>query len=64
MNLTALILIHIADATHPEELQELMRKGHYDAGFAFDGDADLLLPVDEDGNLINGGYTLYIVVRH
>ena len=48
-------------STHPEELQELMRKGHYDAGFAFDGDADRLIAVDEDGNLINGDYTLYIV---
>lgn len=38
-----------------------MRKGNYDAGFAFDGDADRLIAVDEDGNLINGDYTLYIV---
>ena len=41
-------------STHPEELQELMRenKGMFDCGFAFDGDADRLIAVDE--------YALYL----
>lgn len=51
-------------STHPEELQELMREGNYDVGFAFDGDADRLIAVDEDGNLINGDYTLHILGKH
>lgn len=51
-------------STHPEELQEMMREGNYDVGFAFDGDADRLIAVDEDGNLFNGDYTLYVCGRY
>lgn len=47
-------------STHPEELQRMMREGSYDVGFAFDGDADRLIAVDEDGNLIDGDYIMYI----
>ena len=47
-------------STHPEELQRMMKEGNYDAGFAFDGDADRLIACDEDGNLINGDYTMFI----
>lgn len=46
-------------STHPETLQELMRTGNYAAGFAFDGDADRLIAVDEEGNLFNGDQILY-----
>ncbi|MGN1344054.1 MAG: phosphoglucosamine mutase [Traorella sp.] len=51
-------------STHPEELQEIMREGNYDVGFAFDGDADRLIAVDEDGNLINGDYILHICGKY
>lgn len=51
-------------STHPQELQEMMRDGNYDVGFAFDGDADRLIAVDEDGNLFNGDYTLYVCGRY
>ena len=51
-------------STHPESLQELMREGNYDVGFAFDGDADRLIAVDEDGNLMNGDYILHICGKH
>ena len=47
-------------STHPEELQEMMKNGDFDAGFAFDGDADRLIAVDETGNLITGDHTMYI----
>lgn len=47
-------------STHPEELQEMVRNGDYIAGFAFDGDADRLIAVDEAGNLITGDHTMYI----
>lgn len=46
-------------STHPEDLQELMKTGKYDVGFAFDGDADRLIAVDEEGNLFDGDHTLY-----
>ena len=51
-------------STHPENLQEIMREGTYDVGFAFDGDADRLIAVDEDGNLINGDYILHICGKY
>ncbi len=41
-------------STHIEALSELVRKMHYTAGVAFDGDADRCLAVDEKGNLIDG----------
>lgn len=47
-------------STHPEELQRMMKEGDYHVGFAFDGDADRLIAVDEDGNLIDGDHTMYI----
>lgn len=51
-------------STHPEELQQLMKEGNYDVGFAFDGDADRLIAVDEEGNLVNGDYILHICGKH
>ncbi|MDD3323970.1 MAG: phosphoglucosamine mutase [Sulfurospirillaceae bacterium] len=41
-------------ALHPEELGEEVRKLRADIGFAFDGDADRLVVVDEKGNPIHG----------
>lgn len=41
-------------ALHPEELGEEVRKLRADIGFAFDGDADRLVVVDENGNGIHG----------
>ena len=51
-------------STHPERLQDLMREGDYHVGFAFDGDADRLIAVDEEGNLINGDYILHILGKY
>ncbi|MCR5040460.1 MAG: phosphoglucosamine mutase [Clostridia bacterium] len=41
-------------STHIERLSEFVRTGRYDAGFAFDGDADRVLAVDENGELVDG----------
>lgn len=51
-------------STHPEDLQKLMKSGKYDVGFAFDGDADRLIAVDEDGNLFDGDYILYTTSKY
>lgn len=48
-------------STHLEALQELVLKNHLDMGFAFDGDADRCIAVDEKGNLIEGDKILYIL---
>lgn len=47
-------------STHIEGLQKLVMQEKLDAGFAFDGDADRCLCVDENGNIINGDLILYI----
>ena len=47
-------------STHIEGLQDLVRREHLDVGFAFDGDADRCLCVDEKGEVITGAHILYI----
>ena len=47
-------------STHIEGLQDLVRREHLDVGFAFDGDADRCLCVDEEGEVITGDHILYI----
>ena len=51
-------------STHPEELQEYVIKKKCDLGFAFDGDADRCLAVDEKGNLINGDFILMLCAKY
>ncbi len=48
-------------STHIEKLQDLVREKHLDLGFAFDGDADRCIAVDENGNVIDGDVMLYIL---
>ena len=47
-------------STHPEILQEKMKEGNYDLGLAFDGDADRMIMVNPEGNLITGDDVLYV----
>ena len=47
-------------STHIEGLQDLVRREHLDVGFAFDGDADRCLCVDEKGEVIKDEHILYI----
>ena len=47
-------------STHIEHLQQFVVEKGLDIGFAFDGDADRCLCVDEKGNLVTGDHTLYI----
>ena len=46
---------------HPEELQKRVVAQGASLGIAFDGDADRMLLVDEDGRLLDGDYVLYIL---
>ena len=48
-------------STHIERLQKLVREKHLDIGFAFDGDADRCLAIDEKGNLVDGDAIIYIL---
>ncbi len=47
-------------STHIEGLQKYVVENKLDAGFAFDGDADRCLCVDEKGNVVTGDHILYI----
>ncbi|MCR5727997.1 MAG: phosphoglucosamine mutase [Lachnospiraceae bacterium] len=47
-------------STHIEHLQKFVVEKGLDVGFAFDGDADRCLCVDEKGNVITGDHILYI----
>lgn len=48
-------------STHIERLRELVREKHLDLGFAFDGDADRCIAVDENGNVVDGDAIIYIL---
>ncbi len=50
-------------STHIEDLQRYVREIHAEVGFAFDGDADRCLAVDERGEVINGDKIMYICAK-
>ncbi len=50
-------------STHIERLQRLVREQHLDIGFAFDGDADRCLAVDENGHTLDGDAILYVLAK-
>ncbi|MBQ8159584.1 MAG: phosphoglucosamine mutase [Clostridia bacterium] len=51
-------------STHIEHLQQYVVNNHMDVGFAYDGDADRCLCVDEQGNVITGDHILYIYGKY
>ena len=50
-------------STHVEKLCELVKERHLDVGFAFDGDADRCIAVDENGNIVDGDGMMYILAN-
>ena len=53
-----------AGSTHIEHLQKFVVENGLDVGFAYDGDADRCLCVDEKGNIITGDHILYLYGRY
>lgn len=51
-------------STHIENLQKYVRLNRLDVGFAFDGDADRCLAVDERGQVLNGDKIMYICAKY
>ncbi len=51
-------------STHIEGLQAFVKDNPVDVGFAFDGDADRCLAVDENGNVVNGDRIMYICAKY
>ena len=53
-----------AGSTHIENLQKFVVENKLDIGFAFDGDADRCIAVDNKGEVIDGDSILYISAKH
>lgn len=51
-------------STHIGNLQKFVVENGLDVGFAFDGDADRCLAVDEKGNVINGDHIMYVCAKY
>ncbi len=51
-------------STHIEKIQQFVLEKGLDVGFAFDGDADRCLAVDEKGNIITGDHILYVCGKY
>ncbi len=51
-------------STHIEVLQEFVKEKKLDAGFAYDGDADRCIAVDENGSVVDGDLILYICGKY
>lgn len=53
-----------AGSTHIDVLRKYVKENNLDVGFAFDGDADRCIAVDERGNEVNGDLILYIYGKY
>ena len=51
-------------STHIEQLQAYVKEADVDAGIAFDGDADRLIAVDENGNVVDGDVIMGLIAMH
>ena len=51
-------------STHIEALQEFVKEKKLDVGFAYDGDADRCLAVDENGKVVDGDLILYVCGKY
>jgi len=51
-------------STHIHVLQEYVRENKLDVGFAYDGDADRCIAVDENGNIVDGDLILYVCGKY
>ena len=50
-----------AGSTHIDGLRRFVVENHLDVGFAYDGDADRCLAVDENGEVVDGDKIIYIL---
>ena len=53
-----------AGSTHIEVLQKFVKDNNLDVGFAYDGDSDRCIAVDEKGNVVDGDLILYIYGKY
>ena len=50
-------------STHPETLAEFVKEKNADVGFAFDGDGDRLIAIDEHGQIVDGDQIMFICAK-
>lgn len=48
-------------ALYASNLSQKVKEGGFDVGFAYDGDADRLIAIDEKGNVVDGDHLLYVL---
>jgi phosphoglucosamine mutase len=51
-------------STHPEKLAQFVLDRKADIGLAFDGDADRLIAIDENGNIVDGDQIMFICAKY
>ena len=51
-------------STHIEELKRFVKENHLDVGFAYDGDADRCIAVDDQGEEVNGDLIMYVCGKY
>ena len=51
-------------STHIEILQQFVREKHLDVGFAYDGDADRCIAVDDQGEIVDGDMIMFICGKY
>ena len=54
---------HNCGAVHPQQMAQTVLESQASFGVAFDGDGDRAIFSDENGNLLDGDYTLFILAR-
>jgi phosphoglucosamine mutase len=54
---------YMCGSTHPEALSKLVKERGLDVGFAFDGDADRCIAMNEHGETVDGDGIMYILAR-
>ena len=51
-------------STHIEVLQKFVKENRLDVGFAYDGDADRCIAVDENGEVVDGDRIMYVCGKY
>ena len=51
-------------STHINVLQQFVKENNLDVGFAYDGDADRCIAVDENGNVVDGDRIMYVCGKY
>lgn len=60
---TGLNINESCGSTNVAKLCKLVKEKHLDLGFAFDGDADRCIAVDNKGNIVDGDMMLYVLAK-